>query len=301
MSAARKSFYDTLNVITGLGAAPLLTDVFPPTDPHNNRARILRSGLVVSAFSHLEAYIENRLDEVLPELASSPFGYATFGDNLRRFFSVDAIQGLSQRIRFMEKMDALPFVEANLPRVASFTATPPIFTGLGFSPFGSNVSAEDVSNLLKAFGITDGWRKLRSVCSSVGATPLSLKEDFKNLIRTRNKAAHDSTTNVPSLDLSAHLRTVRLIAIAMDIALTHAIRSHSTSTTYEAAAANAAKLAYKLRFIDVDVTGQCRERTKASGRAIKLHTDLSSALQAATRPITGYVVRDSSLLPTRLH
>ena len=47
-----------------LSKNPLLTDVFPPTDPHNIGARILRRGLAVSAFSLLEAYLEERLEEL---------------------------------------------------------------------------------------------------------------------------------------------------------------------------------------------------------------------------------------------
>lgn len=64
MSAARSAFYNTLDDIRELTPHSLLRDVLPLNDPRNNRARILRSGLVVSAFSHLEAYIEQRLEEI---------------------------------------------------------------------------------------------------------------------------------------------------------------------------------------------------------------------------------------------
>lgn len=298
MSAAREAFFDTIEIIKALTSDQILTDVFPPTDPHNNRARILRSGLVVSTFAHLESYLEERLEEVVQGLASSSITYALFGDRLRRFFSVEAVYGLGQRIGYMEKSDALAYVEAHLPRLAGFAAIPPIFTAMGFSS-SANVSVSDVGNLLGSLGLSHGWQKLNGICTQVGISRLSLQNDFQNLIRIRNSSAHDSTTNVPSADLVSHVETAVLLGLSVDIAVTHTIKCYTKARTSQRAVAAANKFALKLRFLDEDTAGRWRERS-ANGKTLRFHPDLASARTAGTRPFGGFVVRDARLFPVRL-
>lgn len=224
----------------------------------------------------------------------------SFSNPLRRFFTVLAIQGMGQRVRFMEKAEALSFVESDLPRLASFKSSPPVYTGFGFSPKSFNLSASDVGDLLRAFGINDGWRKLGWICREAGSAPLNLEDDFKNLIRTRNRSAHDSTTNVPASDLDSHLETVALVGIAIDVAITHAVDCYVKATTFKRAAAAADKFGIKFRFLDHDASGTWRERSSASSRTLKLHADLKAAFVSPTRPPGGYVVRDTRLIPMRL-
>ena len=85
---------------------------------------------------------------------------------------------------------------------------------------GSNVTSNDVKVLLTAFGIKNGWDFLSKICASVGASRVSLEDDFRNFSRARNKAAHDSCTNVASGDLETHLGTALLTGLSSDIALT---------------------------------------------------------------------------------
>lgn len=300
MSAARNSFYETMTVIRGLPSHALLTDVLPLTEPQNNRARIIRSGLIVSTFAHLEAYIAERLEEVLQTLPSSSIAYSSFDDRLRRFFSIEAIYGLRRRVGFMQGTDDLAFAEMHLPRLAGFSLTPPSFTGLGFSPNSSNVNPGDIANLLRAFGIKDVWRKLAAICTQIGISRISVEDDFKNLLRTRNRAAHDSATNVPTGDLTSLIGAAILIGMSVDIAVSYAIECYVRSATFRRAVSAADRLDVRLRFLDEGPAGTWRERARSGGRTIRVHADFNTAYAAAVKPSVGIIVRDARLFPLRI-
>lgn len=300
MTAARNKFYDTISVIRGLTSEPIAIDALPAGDLHNIKAKIIRSSLVVAAFSHLETYIEERLEEVLPVLATTKISFANFEDRMKRFFSVSAIDGISRRIGFLEKNDALVFAESQLTRIASFKSIPPVFTSFGFNPNSSNVSPKDISELLKAFGVTDSWRKMGGLCAKVGAARLNLQDDFQNLVRTRNKAAHDSGANIPTGDLVTHIETAMLVGLSVDFALTHAIRCHVQASNANAAKNAADALNLRMRFLDSVANGTYREIAAGAARAYRVHVDLIAASNSRSRPYQGFVVRDLRLFPMRI-
>lgn len=300
MSSAREKFYNTAQVIRGLVDEAIATDVMPANELHTIRARIIRSSLIVSVFSHLEAYIEERLDEVLQVLTGTRISFSDFDSKMKTFFSVSAVNGLSRRIAFLGADEALLFADAHLTRLASFKGNPPTFTGFGFSPKSSNVSANDINDLLRAFGVDDVWRKLGRICSDVGISRLNLHDDFINLCRVRNKAAHDSGTNIPTADLVAHIETAVLVGLSVDLVLTHAIRCHSQASNSNAAAKAAKVLNLRMRFLDLDATGSYRETAAGATRAYRVHNDLSEARKSPSRPYQGFIVRDSRLFPLRV-
>jgi hypothetical protein len=301
MAAARDIFYERIGLLRELSNDRLLTDIFPLNAPHNARATILRNGLIVSAFSLLERYLQDRIEENVAAMNNARMAYAMLGDGLRRLFSLDAIVGLANRINFVDRADRLTFAEAQIARLAALNGVPVSYTGLGFSPKGSNVSADDLHTLLAAFGVQNPWQVLARATSTLGATRVSLRDDFTNLARARNKAAHDSTTNVASADLETHLETVLLVGMSIDVVLTHAtsafVRSNSHSTAV--AAANALPLSF--RFLDQTSIRQWSERL-GTGRVIKRYTSKDAAKSGAlSRSGNALVVlRDQRSIPMEL-
>jgi hypothetical protein len=281
---------------------PLLTDTFPPRSLHNSRARVLRSGLVVSAFSQLESYIEERLEEKIVDLPASRITYTSFGTKLRSLLSQDALQGLVTRMGFLESSQRLAFAESKLPVLSAFLQSPPIYTGYGFSPKGSNVGDADISGLISAFGVSGGWNRLSQLCSQIGASRLSLYDDFRGLLRARNNAAHDSSTNIPSGDLSTHLATALLVGLVVDLTITHSIDCYIAEPTTAQAEQACNLLALHYRFIDETPTGAWNERSGTAGRVIKCYPDLASAKSGAKsrRKPAHIIVRDVRQIPIEL-
>ncbi|WP_253711294.1 HEPN domain-containing protein [Bradyrhizobium sp. WD16] len=302
MSLARSSFYEHMNLLRELSSDSLLTDVFPPVDAHNARAKILRNGLVVSSFSLLEHYVQGRLDEKIAELSSTRITYSMFDDKMRSFLSMNAVLGLGNRINFTDKSDRLSFAETHITRLAAIATNPPSYTGLGFSPKGSNVSGDDLRDLLAAFGIQNAWRALSQVVSSLGATRVSLKDDFVNLSRSRNRAAHRSTTNLATADLQTHLDTAVLVGLSIDILLSNAINAFIKERTAASATASANSLPLNFRFLDQQVDNTWNEKVGSAGRVVKKYPSRMAAVAGATaRAAKNYiVVRDLRSIPVEL-
>lgn len=303
MSPARQTFYDALAAMRDTIRDPLLTDSIIGSSQHNTRARILRNGLLVSSFSLLESYLEDRLEEKIQELSTSRIGYSSFSEALRAFLTVHAVTGLSTRINFADKADRLQLAESHLLRTAGFRSSPPSYTGLGFSPKGSNISEADIKELFASFGVRDGWRHLSDLCSRLGSARLSLRDDFRNFHRARNKAAHDSSTNIATSDLETHLATSLLIGMTADIVLTYAINcfvKNRTLVSAETASNNVTNL--KIRFIDEQIGGSWIERVGLNGGSIKRYLDRQSAISAVRTRAKAYpiVLRSSSRVPTEL-
>jgi hypothetical protein len=266
---------------------PLLTDSAVGLSQHNVQARILRNGLIISSFSLMETYLEDRLEEKIRELSGSRIPYSSFSETLQTFLTVDAIAGMATKIGFADRSDRLQLAERHLVQTANFRAVPPIYTGLGFSPKGSNISEGDIKSLFAAFGVRDGWRRLSALCGNVGSSRLSLRDDFKNL----------------TADVETHLATALLIGLTSDIVITHAIdcflKKRSLAAA-ETAANNVSSLS--VRFLDEQVGGLWIERVGINGSVIKRYADrgLGKAEARSRSRLLPIVVRNSSLVPIEL-
>jgi len=294
MSRARSNFFATIEEMLALAGDSLLVDVLPSRDSHNNRARILRSGLVVSAFSHLESYIFDRFTEILQRLPTSQVRYNSFKDTLKILLCVSAVRGLARKVGFMDDADALNFVEQELPSLTGFAGSPPIYSSLGAVPRGTNMTEKDIQSLLKAFGVQQVWPKISNICSQLGASRISIKSDFGNLYDARNLCAHDSTSNIPTADLQTHLQTALLVGMAFDLAMSHAVYSY-IRCAHAARAERAAKgMNFRVRFLDEMPSGAYREHQ--GQRTLRTYPSLEDALRSPTRPLLGFVVRDERRL-----
>lgn len=228
----------------------LLADVLSVDDPHNTAARILRRGIVVSAFSCMENYFEARLKEVLGELQLCSFGYRDFSQPLKEFFTQQALVGLTNRLKFQDSSDRQLYAELGISALARYGETTPIFSGFGFSPIGSNVNQSDVAALFKAFGVRNAWEQLTAIAREVGSTLLKLDDVYAQLSKIRNKAAHDSAWNIPINDLSSRVLEIIYIGICFDVLLSFIVSQYRRGSSHASVLAVLARPNPKLYFVD---------------------------------------------------
>ena len=298
-SRARRSFFSAVDSMKLLAQERLLTDDLPLTSGHNFRAQLLRSGLVVSVFSQLETYLENRLAEKIVHLRHSRISYRSFDDALRKFLSISAAQGLVTRAMFLDKPDQISYAEVNLPSLAGLLRTRPSYTAHGFSPRGSNVGVEDVPQLLAAFGVKRAWGLLQALCGRIGVARLSVEDDFRNFAKARNRAAHDgAAANIATADLLTHIGTAVLVGVSVDLAVSHAIDCFVRNTTSAAATTAAGNHNFIIRFLDQQADGRWKEMLE-QGRAVQYHPTKTAAVRIAAgrRAQNFLIVRDARLVP----
>lgn len=300
MSASRQEFFSTLRHMLSLTKEPLLTDTFPPAAAHNIGARMLRHGLSVSAFALLEKYSERCFSELVSRIGASPVKYPLFGDKLKRFLTIDAVSGLSNRIHFLDGPDKQTYADHQIRLLASYSSIPAVYSALGFSPKGSNVSHEDIKTAFGAFGVQAPWDKLSGIATAVGSSRVSLSSDYQNLAKTRHSSAHDPTGNVATADLETNIETAIIIGIAIDVlasALSEAFARASTPTKLAAAITG---IVHAFRFIDQQSDGTWLERV--NNRTVKRYSnELAASTGALSRRRSGIVVaRDIRQVPVAL-
>lgn len=278
---------------------PLLTDRLPSADPHNVSARVLRLGLAIAAFASLEKYLAARMEAVAQALSASTISPTSLTSDLRAFLSVEAILGLANRLNFEDAGTKQTFADAKLAELAKYSAVPPTYVGLGFSPKGSNVAETDIAKALKAFGIEKVWDRLARIASNVGAGSVSLRNNFNNLAKTRHRSAHEPASNIPSGDLKSHIETSILVAVCFDCIAISIVRSMVSAPDYARFKAALDADVLKYRFVDREISGDWVERAADGIKIRKRSSDETTALAAAAgRPGSSIVIqRDEQGVP----
>ena len=200
---------------------------------HNRKASIVRNGLVVSSFNNLEGFLEDRMEEIIPCLKASKVRYASFDDRLKKFLTLDALEGLLNRTNFLPKPQRLAHVEANLALLPRFSSSRPNYVSYGFSSTGSNVKEDHITALLSALGLSGGWELLQKICIGIGAGGASSVDRFKNFAADRNKAAHDNQAVITSSILESHLETASTISVAIDLVCSYAVDCYKHSNDFD--------------------------------------------------------------------
>ena len=303
MSQSRRAFYGDLRAMGYLASTPQLTDAAPSSVDHNRGARLLRKGLAVAAFSHLEGYVRARLEELANILSTSQIPFSALDGKLQRYLLVDAVSGLANSLYFVPKSDQQSFAAIELARLAGYSGPLRSYTAHGFSPRGSNVTSSDVSSVLGALGATgDPWLSLSQITSHLGASRLSLATDFSNAARLRHNSAHSATFNVPTTDLQTQITSSILIGMSFDILATSYIDAHRRARSVLELKSFLSRLKWAFRYIDEMLDGRWCERVKLSGRVVKIYPDESAARNGALARASSefIIVRDSRQTPIDL-
>lgn len=303
MSVYRGEFYRALQAMLGVSGEPLLQDVLPVGDPHNVSARILRHGIAVSAFAVLETYVKSILEYLVSRVALSPIIYTQFPDKLRKFISVDSISGFNNNLYFIRDEAAkMLYVDSHIASIAGYSANPPRYTSFGFSPTGANVGHEDVKKGFGAFGMNDAWGELDSIATLIGASSLSLNNDFKTLAQARHSSAHDPAGNIPTATLQSNLNAAVLPGVTIDLlakGLGSAIQSCADPTRLAAAITG---ISHPVRFLDQQLDGTWLERPTLTARGVRKYADLAAGQAgiSSRKSFSYIVVRDTSTRPIEL-
>lgn len=295
-------FYDAINSMRTLADDPLLLDNAIGPSPHNTGARLLRHGISVTAFATLEQHLDALFSEFMTQASHTPLPYSSLSEQFREFVTVDAVQGFQNRVSFVAKSDRLSYVETKISALGGFNSTPMHLSAFGFSKKGSNVSADDIRDALKAIGLDNPWGTLTALSHTMGFGRASLEEDYRNFARVRNRSAHNPTDNLPTQDLKTNLDVAVIVAVSVSVVL-RALGKHYRSAT----AVSTLKVLCKspvisFRFLDLQTAGTFAERISVSGRAVKIHSDLGTAVQVAKsrKDRRNVLVRATSLAPMQL-
>lgn len=284
MSIARTDLLSRLTSLRYGLTEPVLVDGVPSDQRKNSVAAMYRNGLAVLAFAIMEAYIKDRTAEVLNSFENS-VNFGDLSDKLQIATTLGALQAVLFRYKNVEKVDQVAWTLLQLPSITNAATNITTLSPLSFGNSKSNVSVDDISEILCAFGIEGGWGAISAIAKRVGIGGVAdYCQSFKSLAKRRHSAAHDITANIPLSELTNSVTEIIGICCAFDLLLSHATSLHNIHRIPSKANGLVKHGDIHIRFISAHPTlaNTFREQVEAKGgvlapRTVKNHSTLVAA------------------------
>ena len=141
---------------------------------------------------------------------------------------------------------------------------------------GSNVSPDEVTDFIKAFGMNSGWAFLKTVSDEIGGGLPDLAQAYRNAASRRNSSAHTANFQYDHLWLANVKNEIIAIAATLDIVITARCRQVIADPTIKLDVHNIQD-ALNFRFLELD-NGIYRETKQIAGRSRKNWPNLANAI-----------------------
>lgn len=291
MALARETFLASMEgVRSSLSDEALSTKALLPANAqHNQTSRILRRGLFVVTFNMLEDFLKSRMSELLELASATSLRFEDLPPGLRAAALGGAYKSGKTQATF-QRGDA----DAILQDVAAAVASTAGGVALrlhryAFLHSGSNIGAQDISEVLSALHVRGPWTQLDEIAALCGVSTLPLEGLYSSLHQKRNAAAHQVTATIEIADLRDLVQTAIVLAMAFDIACSCRILPIRENRVFVPGTAKSEVAPeVQVRHVTEHARGWAELRT--DGRARKVHAirhdAVASALTRAQRPET---------------
>lgn len=245
---------------------------------HNGAANLLRKGLGIVAFNILEDFIKAKSFEALASISNSGIHYTNLSDKLQEATTLGALKALSFRAKLEKKdggdwMTMIQHESGNINSTANRNFS---LSKYSFASENSNVSSQEVVDMLKAFNISGGWAKLKEISDAISGGVANLSESYKNTSDRRHNAAHVVNFEYEHSWLSNIQAEIVSIAASIDIILT-AICRLVTSSPDKKLSEHDLNSALKYRYLCLE-SDVYKEKSSLTSRSVKNWLSLQDAL-----------------------
>lgn len=286
-SPAHNSLIDRLRIIQEAVNHDLLVDRELTNIAHNQRSQMLRSGLMIAAFTSVEDFIRVRMSELLACVSRTVVRFEILPDGLRHAAKAEAMRAAYEHSKMIKRRgeDPLPMIQKAAGEIASTGRGPLVISRYGLGYGGSNLATNDVSGILACLQVADAWHEIDRIAARCGAGSLSLKEAYLNGHNLRNAAAHDPSANIQPSDLQAFCNQAFSISLGFDILGSRAARLLRLGDSQILAARIRLADAINLRFLQERTRGYAEVREGAR-RASRVTIDLEDSWKFAAASAT---------------
>lgn len=219
--SAKDSLLATLQVLEDCVKDSALIDTALRVE-HNQRASMLRQGLAVLVFATMESFIRERTAELLSSFSNPQLTFSDLLPALQRAVTIGALEGIRFRLKLQLPQDKISWLVGALTPVSSATVNLFQLSEHSFGQAASNLTEDDISEILKAFGIDQPWLQITALSRRLGVGTLDCKTEFVTIKERRHNSAHALTANVLHPELEGSLRSALAICIGFDLLLSHA-------------------------------------------------------------------------------
>lgn len=276
--SAKAELFDRLKYLNGAVELNSLIDVGIAPSKHNGIANLLRKGLGIVAFNILEDYIKNRAIESLLYLSNSRIPFAKLTDTLQEASTLGALNALAFRARLHKKdgNDWKLLIQEEALKIHSTKNATYELSIYSLVSSSSNVSHEEVSTLLRSFGIKKGWEMLQRVSDEIGGGVPDLCQSYKNAAERRHSSAHKADFDYDYRWLENIRNEIIAIAISLDVLLSARCRQISADLS-KAICSHDIENGLSFRFLEKSGSDY-RETLQIGGRARKIWALLDDAI-----------------------
>ncbi|RDV16866.1 hypothetical protein DXT99_01770 [Pontibacter diazotrophicus] len=276
--SAKSDLFTRLQYLNAAVNLPTLIDNGINITEHNGVANLLRKGLGIVAFNILEDFIKDKSLESLNTLSNSGLAF----DNLTSFLQDSAIIGALNALAFRSNMlkkessDWRTLIQEETLKIHSTSREMYEISKYSLVYAGSNISANEIADLLKAFGMSGGWGLMKEVSDGIGGGLPDLAQAYKNAASRRHNAAHTASFQYDYVWIANIKNEILTIAAALDILLTARCRQVN-SNLIKKIEEHDIRSALNYRFLEPKNTTY-RETTSIGGRSKKNWPSLQNAI-----------------------
>lgn len=301
--SSRDSFLRRIGTIEKASADAFLIDRVLTDDAHNDRARLLRNGLMVVAFTSLEDFIRARTGDLLDTISRTVVHFADLPQILRTAATMGAMKAARARadVEKNSGQDPAVLLQQAAAHVASTAGGALQISRFSLGYSGSNVNSEEIAQIVSSFHAKEAWNEISSIASRCGAGSMPLKAAYDQAMQLRHAAAHRPDANTQPRDLQSFCLQAIAIALGFDIIASRAARLLKDGNKEILAGKVKISDGLKIRFLDEGSKGFSEIREGAA-RASKISKDsgeaYKTAVQNAVKLFEPVVLRNSKGLPT---
>jgi hypothetical protein len=286
-SAAHVSLITRLGVIKEAVSHELLVDKTLTDRKHNQRAQMLRNGLMIAAFTSVEDFLRVRTAELLACVSRTVLRFDLLPNELQRAATAEAMRAAYEQSKLLRKRgdDPLPMLQQTATEVASTSGSTLVLSKYGLGYSGMNLAADDVAAILRSLQVADVWGEIDAIAGRCGATSVSLGAAYLNGHRRRNSAAHDPVANIPPTDVDAFCNEAFSIALGFDILGSRAAKMLRMGDSQIMSGRARLSRLIEIRFLQERSSGFA-ERREGARRATRVTTGLEEAWKLAVASST---------------
>lgn len=231
--SAKSELFEKLKYLDTAILSDSLIDDGVAISEHNGAANLLRKGLGIVAFNILEDFIKNKSLETLDYISGSGIQFSNLPNSLQENSILGAIKSLVFRANIKKKEggDWRTLIQNESLKIHSTQNNPYKLSKYSLVSANSNISAQEVNDLLKSFSIDGGWRKLKEISDLINGGITDLNQSYKNATERRHNSAHSVNFRYEYGWLRDIKREILSISASIDILLTARCRQVANDLT----------------------------------------------------------------------
>lgn len=249
---------------------------------HNLQAQLLRNGLAISIFCYLEDFIKNRINECINQIPNIYNHFSQIPTNqLKLRLTHSTLEGITKRSSTLKANSDLTtlvnFIQSETKHLSSTSSINYTTSSYAFGWSKENINSNDIKMVFQDFFIKDFWGKVENLSSYINLSLINPENDFKNIMKSRHRAAHVANTLIPSTTLTDLAKSSFIIAFCLDYFITKSIKlMYNNDTTHLNSSFDFSANFYKYRTIKYS-DNKWKEYSKLiPTRCTKIDTDFQN-------------------------